>query len=240
MAVQYSFPSYGEAVSEVLEKFGGQKMQTYRGKDITPLWDFKGGPLVQAYKHLYSAPKLEKIVTGVQSFSDKLMSYATIIWPDDQHALPVYSSYWAESAKGSYFIIDFYPLADCICDIPYMETYLDPLEDLCRAGKKHFPDIPSRNPNWFNAMTSPYLINADFHPSTKETQDRLLKITLDYLEVYCSLWEKDEPRDAEYMKRLVERKEAIRQNMFEKDPGGLMVEQAVGKELADLNLMVLF
>jgi len=240
MSEEYSFPAYEEEVSKTLEKFGGEKMKTYKGRDVTPLWDFKGGHLVRAYKYLYSAPGLEKIVFGAQSFSDKLMSYATSIWPDDQHALPVYSSYWAESARGTYFIIDFYPLADCICDIPYLEKYLEPLEDVYSEGKKNFPNVSNRDPNWFRSLVSPYYINADFHPSTKETQNRLLKLTTDYLEIYHSLWKKDEPQDAEYMKRLIERKEAIKQNFFEKDPGGYMVEQAVGKELADLNLTVLF
>jgi hypothetical protein len=47
-------------------------------------------------------------------------------------------------------------------------------------------------------------------------------------------------RDPEYMHRLNERKEAIRTNMFEKDPGGFMIEQAVGKELAELSLWAIF
>jgi len=240
MAEEYSFPPYGEELLKAIEKFGGKKMETYNGEDVTPLWDLKGGPILWSYKYLYSAPKLEKIVITVQSFRDKLMSYATLIWPDDVHALPIYSSFWAESAKGSFFIIDFYPTADCICDIPYMEKYLEPLEDVFAAGKKHFPNLSGRDPNWFRAMVSPYYINADFHPSTKDKQDRLLALTLDYLNTYYSLWEKDEPCDKEYMKRLNERKMAIRQNLREKDPGGIMIEQAVGKEISELNFRAAF
>ena len=88
---------------KVLEKFGGTKMETYKGKDIRPLWDLKGGPILWSYKYLYAAPKLEKIAITVQSFKDKLMCYTTIIWPDDHHALPVFSTFWAESEKGSLF-----------------------------------------------------------------------------------------------------------------------------------------
>ncbi len=36
MAKEYSFPPYGEEVSKVIEKFGGKKMETYDGDDITP------------------------------------------------------------------------------------------------------------------------------------------------------------------------------------------------------------
>jgi len=168
------------------------------------------------------------------------MCYTTIIWPDDQHALPVFSSFWAESEKGSFFILDLYPTADCICDIPYMERYLDPLEDIYNEGKKYYPVGSSRDPNWFRAMVSPYYINADFHPGTKQHQDRLLKLLIDYLNVYHGLWEKDEPRDPAYMQRLIERRQAMRKNMLEKDPGGIMVEHAVGKELAELSLEALF
>ncbi|MFC1592330.1 hypothetical protein ACFL43_07380 [Thermodesulfobacteriota bacterium] len=240
MSEEYTFPPYGETLQKMIDQFGGEKMETYKGRDVTPLWELKGGPLLWSYKYLYKVPKLEKISFTVQSFRDKLMSFATMIWPDDEHALPVYSSFWAESAKGSYFIIDLYPTADCICDIPYMEKYLEPLEPYYDEGKKHFPDISGRDPNWFRAMVSPYYVNADFHPSTKETQDRLLKLTTDYLQVYYELWQKEEPSSPEYMQRLNERREALRQNMFEKDPGGFMVEQAVGKELAELSLMALF
>jgi hypothetical protein len=236
MTEEYSFPPYGEELLKAIEKFGGKKMETYNGEDITPLWDLKGGPVLWSWKYLYAVPKLDKIVVAVQSFKDKLMTYMAGIWPDDQHALPIYSSFWAESAKGSYFIIDLYPLADCICDIPYMEKYLEPLEDVYAEGKKHFPNISGRDPNWFRAMVSPYYVNADFHPSTKQTQDRLMKLTIDYLNIYYSLWEKDAPRDPGYMHRLNERKSAVRQNMREKDPGGIMIEHAVGKEIADLCL----
>ena len=42
------------------------------------------------------------------------------------------------------------------------------------------------------------------------------------------------------MKRLNERKQAIRQNLKDKDPGGLMLENSVGHELTELTLEVLF
>ncbi len=67
-----------------------------------------------------------------------------------------------------------------------------------------------------------------------------MDITIEYLKIYYGLWEKDVQRDQEYMHRLNERKEAIRTNMFEKDPGGFMIEQAVGKELAELSLWAIF
>ena len=58
--------------------------------------------------------------------------------------------------------------------------------------------------------------------------------------MYYSLWEKDEPRDLEYMKPLIARRQAIRQNFLEKDPGGYMIEKAVGKEVAELSLRAYF
>ena len=143
MTEEYSFPPFEEEIKNLLDKFGGERMETYQGEDITPLWDLKGEGLPWSYKYLYTAPKLEKIVFAVQSFRDKLMSYGASIWPDDEHALPIFSSYWAESAKGSYFIVDFYPTADCICDIPYMEQYLEPLEDGFIKGMDYFPSLGS-------------------------------------------------------------------------------------------------
>ena len=42
------------------------------------------------------------------------------------------------------------------------------------------------------------------------------------------------------MKPLIARKEAIRKNFREKDPGGIMIEKAVGKEIAELSLRAYF
>jgi hypothetical protein len=241
MPEPYSFPPYAEEIEKSLKQLGGTKMENYKGHDIKPLWDLKGEGLVWSYKYLYAAPKFEKIVFAVQSFRDKLMSYGTSIWPDDQHALPIFFSYWAESAKGSYFILDLYPAADCICDIPYMEKYLEPLESAYARGVEYFPSLSSgRNPNWFKALVSPYCHSGDFFPSTKKTQNHIMELTLEYLKIYHSLWEKDESRDAGYMKQLIARKQAIKINFREKDPGGYMMEKAVGKELAELSLKATF
>jgi hypothetical protein len=240
MAEEYSFPAYEERLEKIIDKFGGKKMDTYNGQDMTPLDDMKGGGITWSFKRLYAVPKLDKIVFSVQSYRDKLMTYTTLAWPDDQHALPIYSSFWAESAKGSYFIIDLYPTADCICDLPYMENYLDPLEDFYNNGIKHFPEKPKRDINWFRALSSPYNLTLDLGASTKDTQEKLLTLTTDYLEHYYNIWKKDEPREAEYMKRLNERKQAIRKIMKERDPGGAMLESAVGEELTQLTLNALF
>jgi hypothetical protein len=61
-----------------------------------------------------------------------------------------------------------------------------------------------------------------------------------YLTIYYDLWEKDQPRDPEYMKSLIARKDAIRTNFREKDPGEFMMVKAVGEELAALGLKVVF
>jgi len=241
MSEEYTFPSYDEDIGKILKKFGGERMETYDGEDITPLWDLKGEGLAWSFKYLYAAPKFEKIVHAVQSYKDKLMVYGTIIWPDDTHALPIYSAFWAESAKGSFFLLDYYPIADCICDIPYMEKYLEPLEDIFNKGMEYYPNQgPGRNPNWYRALLSPYAIAADIFPGTKKDQNRILELMTGYLNVYHSLWEKDEPRDPEYMKPLIARKEAMRKNLRDKDPGGFMVEKAVGEKVAELSIKAYF
>jgi Ferredoxin-dependent bilin reductase len=241
MSEEYTFPPYDEEISKILKKFGGERMETYNGEDVTPLWDLKGEGLAWSFKYLYAAPKLEKIVHAVQSYKDKLMVYGTIIWPDDTHALPIYSAFWAESAKGSFFLLDYYPIADCICDIPYMEKYLEPLEDIFNKGIEYYSDQgPGRNPNWYRALLSPYAIAADIFPGTKKDQSRILELMTGYLNVYHSLWEKDESRDPEYMKTLIARKEAMRKNLRDKDPGGFMMEKAVGEKVAELSIKAYF
>ena len=237
----YIFPPYDEEIADIIKKFGGERMETYGGKDITPLWDLKGEGLNWSFKYLYAAPKLEKIVHAVQSYRDKLMVYGTIIWPDDKHALPVFSAFWAESAKGSFFLLDFHPTADCICDIPYMEKYLEPLEEIFYQGMEYYPHQgPGRNPNWYRALLSPYALSADIFPGTQEDQNRILELMKGYLTIYHALWEKDEPQDPGHMKPLIARREAMRTNLREKDPGGYMMEKAVGETMAELSIRAYF
>ena len=61
-----------------------------------------------------------------------------------------------------------------------------------------------------------------------------------YLTNYHDLWKKDKLRDPDYMQPLNRRKDAIKQNFREKDPGGFMMVKAVGQELAELGLQILF
>jgi hypothetical protein len=240
MEEEYSFPPYVERMKEALKAFDGEAMDSYEGRDVTPLRDLKGEGLTWSFTHLYRAPKLEKIVFAAYNHKDKRRSFLAMIWPDDEHALPVYSSYWGESAKGSFFIIDLYPLADCICDIAYMEHYLEPLEGMYSKGLKHFPGLSGRSVNWFRALASPYLLSGDLFPSTKESQDKIMELTFEYLRIYTELWKKDEPRPKEYMRALNIRKEAIRTNFREKDPGTRMLLRSVGQELTELSLAALF
>jgi hypothetical protein len=235
----YTFPPYEEKMREALKPFNGKIMDSYNGMDVRPLQSLQGKNM-ESFKFLYKAPKLDKIVFAVHRFKEMLMSYATIIWPDDEHALPIFQSYWAESAKGSYFIIDFYPTADCIVDDEYLALYLAPLEDLYEKGITIFPDQLGRSRDWFRALISPYCLNADLFPSTRKTQDAIIELTMGYLAVYIDLWKKDEKRNPAYMKLLNQRKEAIRKNFKEKDPGAKMMELAVGHEMAELSLRAIF
>ena len=240
MTEEYTFPPYAEEMQKIVDKFGGTKMETYQGEDVTPLWDMKGGGIAWSFKYLYAVPKLEKLLFSVQSYRDKLMTYTTIAWPDDAHALPIYSSFWAESAKGSYCIVDLYPTADCICDLPYLETYLDPLEDIYDKSLNDFPEKPKRDLSWFRTFSSPYAIRLDLSASTSQSRTKLMKLTTDYFKCYYDLWGKDEPRDPAYMRALNHRKQAIRTIMQERDPGGAMLESALGEKMAALSLRALF
>jgi hypothetical protein len=236
---QYSFPPYEEKMKEALKPFNGKIMDSYLGHDIRPFKNLKGKNMESA-KYLYKATKLEKISTAVHNFKGMLMSYGVIIWPDDKHALPTFSSYWAESAKGSYFIIDFYPPVDCVMYPEYVEQYLAPLEDLYEKGAKMFPERFGRSPEWFRALVSPYCLTADFAPSTKKTQDAIIELTLGYLDIYIDLWKKDEPRDPAYMKPLIQRRNAIKTTFIKNDPGAKMVQVAAGHETAELSIRLSF
>lgn len=239
MSEGYTFPPYGEKLQEMIKEFGGTLMEEYQGYDIKPLWDQKGEGYT-GYKYLYKAPKLEKIALGVGAFREKLMSYALMIWPDDDHALPIYSSYWADSAKGSFFILDLYPVADCIRDLTYLDKYLAPLEDIYDRGLDAFPPARVRSENWFRVINSPYLITTEAE-ATAENRDKLLTLTVDYLKVYIDLWKKDEPRPAGEMKELNARKNAIRDTFRARDSiGDMMLTRAIGKELSHLSLITQF
>jgi hypothetical protein len=77
--------------------------------------------------------------------------------------------------------------------------------------------------------------------SSRENQERILGLTLEYLKIYVDLWKKDEPRPLENMKELNARKEAIRMTFQAKDSiGDMMLSKAIGKELAHLSLITQF
>jgi hypothetical protein len=240
MASKYSFPPFQEEIGKLVDRFGGTKMDSYKGHDISPFWDLTGGTITQSNSFLYDAPKLEKIVFSVQAYREKLMCYTLSIWPEDAHALPIFSHFWAESSKGSYFLVDFYPTADCICDADYLEHYLDPLDEAYSDAKEHFSETSNRDPSWFRSFTSPYYITADVSGSTQQTQTQILNTIAAYLKTYYALWEEDAPRDATYMARLLERKRAIRKMLYDYDPGGAMIRHAIGDKLADVFLDMLF
>ena len=235
----YRFPPYEEKVREAMKPFNARQLDFYRGKDIRVFQHLKGKNM-ESSKWIYEAPKLEKISFAIHNFKDMLMSYGVLIWPDDEHALPTFSSYWAESAKGCYFIIDFYPPVDCIVDPAYMNHYLKPLEGLYEKGVELFPEQLGRSPDWFRALISPYCLSADFAPVTKKTQGAIMELTLGYLAIYIDLWKRDEPRDAEYMQSLIKRRNAIKTTFIENDPGAKMMEVAVGEEMAELSMKISF
>jgi len=239
MSEEYSFPPFNEKMKEAMKAFDGKVITDYRGHDIRPMWDQKGEGYT-GFKYLYKAPKLEKVVHGFGSFREKLMSCAIIIWPDDSHALPIYSVYWADSAKGSFFILDLYPLADCIRDLPYMEKYLEPLEEAYQKGIDYFPSLGGRSYNWFRALVSPYCLTGNIDAS-KENQNRIMELVFDYLNVYIDLWKKDEAKSPEEMREYNARKEAIRTTFQARDTiGDMMLTKAIGKELAHMSLITQF
>ena len=235
----YAFPPYEEKMKEALQPFSPKRLDFYQGKDIRVFQRLKGKNM-ESSKYLYEAPKLEKISFAVHNFKDMLMSYGVIIWPDDEHALPTFSSYWAESAKGSYFIIDFYPPVDCIVNMEYMENYLKPLETLYEDGVKLFPEQFGRSPDWFRALVSPYCLTSDFAPTTKKTQKAIMELTLGYLAIYIDLLKRDEPCEPDYMKPLIKRRNAIKAVFRQNDPGAKMMEVAVGKEMAEFSMNISF
>ena len=131
------------------------------------------------YKNKHQVPKLEKIVYGVQSYMDKLMTYTLSIWPEDNYALPIYSFFWAENKNGSYFLCDLYPTKDCILDLDYLNYYYGPLHDAYLDALEDFDKKNDRNPIWFQPLASTFYITGDFSPSTKEMQDKIMKIGMD-------------------------------------------------------------
>ncbi len=240
MTEEYTFPPFKEEMEKLIEGFGGTMMENYQGHDIRPFWDLKKGAITSSFAYLYKAPKLEKIFFSIQRFRDKLDCYTLSIWPDDRHALPIYSAFWAESVKASYFLVDFYPTSDCVLDLPYLEKYLDPLEDIFDRNYTEFPVKSQREFSWFKTFSSPFLVTADIIKGTEETQGNILRFITDYLKVYLDLYEADETESDEYMAPIVKRKKAIRKILFERDPGGFMVEKALGKELAHIYLNMTF
>jgi hypothetical protein len=130
-----------------------------------------------------------------------------------------------ENPNATHFFVDCIPLADCVADSTYLETYLDPLESTWKKYKfirdlPNFPDYEVNLYSWMRAFASPFLITRRVPPNKpKGIRDDLIHLGIDYLKVYIDLWRKAKPQDQQYMNSLNQRKAKLRkQYRTGKDP----------------------
>ena len=183
------------------------------------------GNVIKGTINYYGAQKLEKIALVRLELVEKYYGNIVTIWPADEYALPILIISMDENPNATHFFVDCIPLADCVMDPSYLEEYLDPLEPVWKQYKfiRDLPNFPEYEVNlysWMRATASPYLITRRVPPhKPKGIREDLIRLGVDYLEVYIDMWRKAKPQDQSYMSSLNQKKGRIREQFrTRKDP----------------------
>jgi hypothetical protein len=195
-------------------------------KEMKRIAELKGN-VIKGSIECYRAEKLEKITLVQLELVKKYYGNIMTIWPTEDCALPILMINLDENPNASHFFVDCVPLADCVMDHQYLETYLDPFEPAWKRYKfvRDLPNFPAYEVNlysWMRAFASPYLITRRVPPDKpKGIRQDLIKLGIDYLKIYIDLCKKAEPHDRGYMSAINQRKARIREHLRKgKDPDG--------------------
>ena len=231
MAEKFEFSSYNETMKEVLKPLNPILLDEYEGHDIRGLRNIDT-PMAKGYIKAFKADKIEKIgFSHVEFMGGKFLASACVITPSSDYALPIYMSDWDEGQKAIHIITDLLPSTDCGRDNEYLAKYLDPIAPLWEKYRV-MPGLEPIKLSWFRAMQSPYIITGRPPQEPEKIRKMTLDAQVDYLRYWISLWEKDEPRDPEYMKPLLERRAVMRDFLRHRDPGEGPLSKALGHDNA--------
>ncbi len=185
------------------------------------------GNVIKGSITCYGAKKLEKISLVQLELVEKYYGNIITIWPADEYALPILIISMDENPSATHFFVDCMSLADCVTDFAYLENYLDPLEPAWKKYKfirdlPNFPDYEVNLYSWMRTITSPYLITRRVPPNNpKGIRGDLIRLGVDYLNIYLDMWKNAKLHDQQYMNSLNQRKATIREHFRTgKDPEG--------------------
>ena len=229
--IDFSFAPYVETMTEAIQPLNPVLADKYDGFDITDIRDFKSDRISIKVK-VYKADKIDKISISRIEIFGLFCGCGCSITADEWHALPTYTSDWDENPKTNHIITDLLPSADCGADIEYRKQYLDPLEPYWKTYK----DMPGLEPiqlAWFRALQSPYIITGRPPHMPEKLNQMALQCQIDYLKVFLDLWKNDKPRDKEYMKPLIQRRNVARNMLRHNDPGEGPLTKMLGHNMAE-------
>ena len=231
---------YYERVFEALAPLNPQRMTEFDGEDITQFEKIETEMMTQHLK-VFKADKLKKITTiTTEIMGGKIIVYGTIIVPEDEYPLPLFTSELVPTVNHLSLRVDFIPLADLARDPDYLEKYIMPMEDLWQKHRE-FEGSGIERYVWQRVMLSPFYSYGKYkYDKNENIVEKSLDITIDYLKLYTKLWADVEKADPEYMKLLNERKRIMLDTMLEYDPGEGPLKKALGAEAAHKILALLF
>lgn len=230
---------YYQNIVETLKPLSPQRLTQYQGEDITQFEEIKIEMMTQDLR-AFKADKLKKIVTiTTEVMGGKIIVYGTIIIPEDDYPLPIFTSEIVFTGNHLGLRVDFIPLADCARDLDYLEKYVMPMEDLWKKHKGIEGSGIERYV-WQRVMLSPFYSYGKYKYEIANIEEQVLEITIDYLKLYTKLWADVQPADSGYMKLLNDRKNIMLKTMLENDPGEMWLKQSLDEQTAKRIMALLF
>ena len=225
----------------ILSKLDLKPLTNWQGIDISEVQEMRK-PLLEGCLLSFCTDKIEKLSVGFQISMKRVAMNPLIITPNDDYDFPMFAAEFAEDPGGVLLLVDMHPLRDLVIDSWYREKYLDPVEPIW----KEYPDVQRQiNPYaWYRAFLSPFSIGSRYKVEGSDRSklsrvadwlDKYLEYYLDY--VIPNAVPVEDPQAKEF---AMKKKKAIRETYQIRDPGGEMLVQALGVDLAKKYLHALF
>ncbi|MCX8126145.1 MAG: phytochromobilin:ferredoxin oxidoreductase [Dehalococcoidia bacterium] len=219
-----------ETIWGVLKNYNVQPLDKYRGMDITDIRDIHE-PMIEGCSWTFKTDNIEKVNVTYLVFMKRMAVTFSMIFPDDDHDFPVFSSELVENPNNIHLLLDLHPLQDIVLFTDYRRRYLDGVGAIWQEYLDVQNDI---NPHiWYRSMLGPYSLTGRHKPDANRTMaSRALEVIRKYLEYYMDeVVVKASPVTDTWQKDFANRKkQKMKEIYIMGDPGSGPLMKVLGKE----------
>lgn len=192
---------------------------------------------------VFRGDKIAKAVFSIIEIpSMSVAEQSILIWPGDNHDIPIFWCNLTQMPGMSFHIFDLIPVMDIVIWPSYGGRYLSGLPELKKKAVEHLKDGIAENNFELTSVTayafSPYRICLKLN---EEGVSRISPVIEEYSKAYVELWQKAEPiRQPEEEAFCKRKREAVRKLMKENDPGYPIMVNIFGKEITSKVFDIVF